>query len=167
MNRLCILVFLLLVCACGETPKASENTFEECLYEQPEAIFSSSVPTVVNHEFIMNGRVGVERIVFESGLQIDIHQSGCDELQQNFFFYLDKSLSATATITQAAEYFYDLGTLDEAYLPLYEWGDLINKHAAAISLEQSYVVYPGFYVTIKQYKKKSNHLLEVVLSQAG
>jgi hypothetical protein len=144
-----------------------EDSFMDCLYERPEPIFSTATPTVVDHEFIMNGRVGIERIVFDTGLQLDIHQSGCDELQQNFFFYIGENVGEEVAISQASDFFYYIGTLDEAYLPLYEWGNLIEKNADAITLDQSYPVYPGFYVTIKQYKKKRNHLLEVVLSQTG
>lgn len=171
MSRLWIGVLLLLWSACNEPDNMERvqqtDDFAECLYERPEPIFSSYLPEVSDHDFDVVSKVGIEKVTFASGLMLDIHQSGCDELQQNFYFDIGERLSPEYAIVQASEYFHFLGGLDEAYLPLYEWGRLINQNAHHIELNRAFEIYPGFWVTIRQYKKKQTVLLEVVLSQVG
>lgn len=171
MSRLWIGVLLLSWCACSEPDKVDNfqkaDAFTACLYERPEPIFSPYSPEVSNHNFDIVSEVGIEKVIFASGLMLDIHQSGCNELQQNFFFDVGERLSPEYAIEQASEYFHFMGGLDEAYLPLYEWGRLIYQNANAIKLDRAFEIYPGYWVTIRQYKKKQTVLLEVMLSQIG
>lgn len=168
MNRLFLLITIILLWGCAEQESASVDDFADCLYEAPTAIFSDQLPAIRQHRFKISSAKGIEHVVFDTGLELDIHQSGCELMQQNFFFKVEDGIQLDdheQCIHQASEYFYFLGTLDEEFLPLYEWGRLIQKYAQRMSLNAPFEVFPGFAVTIKQYKKRNDILLEVVLAQ--
>ncbi|MEM9886495.1 MAG: hypothetical protein AAF849_11440 [Bacteroidota bacterium] len=165
------MIFLVIMglCACAEQGKEEDtDNFTDCLYEAPKPIFSDRLPAVQQHRFKIRSAKGIEQLVFDTGLELAIHQSGCELMQQNFYFKVESGVrleNAEACIIQASEYFYFLGSLDEALLPLYEWGRMIEKHANSMSLDTPFEVYPGFAVTVKQYKKRKAVFLEVILAQ--
>ena len=168
MNRLALFFIIIALWGCSGSEQEAVDRFEDCLYEAPTPIFSDRLPVICQHRFKIASSKGIEQIVFDSGLELDIHQSGCELMQQNFYFKVEEGIRASDAeqwILLAGEYFYFLGALDEEFLPLYEWGRMINKNARSMSLDVPFEVYPGFAVTVKQYKKRGDVLLEVVLTQ--
>jgi len=164
----CCLIVLLY--SCGEVSSAETDRFANCLYEAPTAIFSSNHPSIERHQFKIKAASGIEQIVFDSGLELDLIQKGCETAEQIFRFNIPQTLAIQNEeewIEQAAEYFFFLGTLDKEYLPLYEWGKLMKANAPQMVLDQPYEVYEGFLVTINQSRKGGHIILQIVLEETA
>ncbi|MEL6944656.1 MAG: hypothetical protein AAFO82_18525 [Bacteroidota bacterium] len=167
MKSLLACCLILLIYSCGESPTETDR-FANCLYEAPTAIFSSNHPSIERHQFKIKAASGIEQIVFDSGLKLNLVQKGCETAEQIFQFSIPKALSIKNEqewIEQAAEYFFFLGTLDKQYLPLYEWGKLMQANAQQMTLDQPYEVYDEFLVTVKKSQKGSQTILQVVLEE--
>ncbi|MEM6700999.1 MAG: hypothetical protein AAF599_21535 [Bacteroidota bacterium] len=161
---------IVLVYNCGEVSSPKTDRFANCLYEAPTAIFSTNHPSIERHQFKIKAASGVEQIVFDSGLELDLIQKGCETAEQIFRFNIPQTLSIQNEeewIEQAAEYFFFLGTLDKQYLPLYEWGKLMKANASQMVLSQPYEVYEGFLVTIDQSQNKGRTILQVILEETA
>jgi len=170
MYKVLMGMLIVLLYSCATETSSGEERFSECLYEAPTPIFSGALPSVQQHRFKITAATGIEQITFSSGLELDLFQKGCDVLEQDFHF---KTREAATSLTdaelaeKAGEYFFFLGTLDEAYLPLYEWGRLIKENATELRLNTPFEVYSGFMVTLKSFRKKGFSVLEVRLSQVS
>jgi len=170
MRGLLACCLIVLLYSCVEVSSSETDRFANCLYEAPTAIFSSNHPSIERHQFKITAATGVEQIVFDSGLELNLVQKGCETAEQIFRFNISQALSIQNEqewIEQAAEYFFFLGTLDKQYLPLYEWGKLMKANSQQMTLNQPYEVYEGFVVTVKQSKKGSRTILQVVLEEAA
>ena len=76
-----VLIYLLLGCT-------ANNTSKSCKYKPPTAIFSG-IDSFENHSFDLTGQHSVERIaVPKMNMDIELYQSGCDDIQQEFRFLL-------------------------------------------------------------------------------
>ncbi|MEM8528327.1 MAG: hypothetical protein AAGG68_27035 [Bacteroidota bacterium] len=162
----CCLIVLLNSCGGGNSSEI--DRFANCLYEAPTAIFSNHHPSIERHQFKIKAASGIEQIVFDSGLELDLIQKGCETAEQIFRFNISQTLAIQNEqewIEQAAEYFFFLGTLDKEYLPLYEWGKLMKANAAQMSLGKPHEVYEGFVVTVNQSQKGGRTILQVVLEE--
>ena len=58
----------------------------ECKYGSPEPIFSKENKKVNQHAFGIEGQRAYEEILFENDLNLEIIQSGCDDITQVFQF---------------------------------------------------------------------------------
>ncbi len=88
----------------------------ECLANEPAAIFSPSIAGVKNHHFELKGRESVERLQLpEMALNLEISQSGCSELVQDFRIELDGTIKevqgAAQTLRLVADIFGNLSEL--------------------------------------------------------
>jgi hypothetical protein len=64
------------------------NQPKTCLYKPPVAIFSG-IDSFENHSFELKGQNAVERIsIPKMNMDIELFQSGCDDLEQEFRFIL-------------------------------------------------------------------------------
>jgi len=146
----------------------TESAFADCRYEQPEAIFAKSTPTVVNHDFEQNEEGGVETIRFDDGRDLQIIQSGCNYIRQEFLLRLEGNLTNESQefwIRQAVNLFYNLGKLDAQYATMLFWADAIADIAMDVQLGREYYVRQGISVTIDRVTSERDGLLIVTLEQ--
>lgn len=158
------LSFFLMNCT-ADRPVEQQNYFEDCAYTAPEPIFSKDVTSVEYHTFELQRQIGIEQVVFENGLKVEIVQQGCDAIRQDFRFTLDTQYSNDESefwIQQAGKLFFFMGGLEEQYLPLYEWGNAIVQNAANMQLNRSFEVFDGFSVEVQLQKESVNQLLLIV-----
>lgn len=78
------LALFLVIQACNDSPKQ-----KGCKYGTPVAIFKD-IPGLQGHDFQQTGQDAVERIeVPDLSMTIEVFQSGCNALQQEFRFLLN------------------------------------------------------------------------------
>ncbi|MDC0231177.1 hypothetical protein OAK19_04360 [Aureispira] len=79
-----VLIYQLLGCT-------GNNTSKPCKYTPPTSIFSD-IDSFENHSFDLKGQYSVERItVPKMNMDIELFQSGCDDIQQEFRFLLHEA----------------------------------------------------------------------------
>lgn len=107
-----ILLFLMsLLQSCG-----GNQTDKNCQYNTPVAVFAD-IPTMTNHQFAANGQSSKESVtVTPLAMDIELYQSGCNTLEQEFRFILDgtmpKGMPPTVCAKELASIFYSLSQLD-------------------------------------------------------
>lgn len=162
-----VMMLLLLLSACGE-----DNTdayFENCKYGKPKAIFSSDTPGVESHSFRLKSKEGIEKIIFESGKELTIIQTGCDSIRQNFQFRLPGSYEKDGSLKWVeitVEQFEYLAGLGPEYMVFSSWAQSIAARAQTIRLAESTEIQPGFFVRIDRIISRNHADLLVTLSES-
>jgi len=159
--------------ACGnDNPSSNEHSVSEkeaCKYGAPTPIFSKELEKVTDHFFSVKGQKGVERVQFENGMQLELLQSGCNELLQSYQFALNKDLKGDDQfwIEKAIEQFRYLSTLSEDHLSFSMWAGAIGNGAAFISLGESFEPEPNTFIKIDKIPSNENILLVVTFQGKG
>jgi len=169
MNKIIITLIGTIILAFGcksEKDKKGDN-FSDCKYGAPTAVFASDLPTVATHKFELKSQVGFEEITFNNGLQLQLTQSGCNEIKQEFQFTLPDKPSADTPpywVDQTRAQFNALGELGEKYLTLNFWAQPLEANREAISLGEPFELQPGFSIKIDRIIGSQNTLLLITLS---
>lgn len=125
IQLLVILLGLLLLNSCGES-----NT--DCRYGDPQAIFSDKTVGGTNHSFeVKNGR-STESIDFvDIDFSLELFQSGCEEITQEFRFHLRGDLPKDTPASQCAliiaGIFQALSQQDPNLFQLGGWADAVGQ----------------------------------------
>ena len=98
MKKLTILSFIFLLATvfigCGNesspSKKTSEQNQEKCKYGTPTPIFSDALSKVTDHSFSAEGQKGIEEVSFENGVELELLQSGCNEILQSYQFKINQ-----------------------------------------------------------------------------
>jgi len=169
LRTLIILLVVTTIFACKNdkpsSKKADDYTEEPCKYGAPTPIFSKDLEKVIDQEFSVNGQKGNETVKFENGLELELLQSGCDELLQSYQFILSKDLSGDNKfwIEKAAEQFRYLATLSENHLSFNLWAGAIQNASEAISLGETFEPDANTFIKIDKIPSGENTILVVTL----
>jgi len=163
---------LLLLVQCTDTAdKASDNssnTFSDCKYGSPKAIFSSTTPLVSSHRFELGSHAAVETVSFDADVQLELTQSGCEKPKQEFKFTIpgdSKDLSSADWIEMALNQLDFLGNLHKPLEPLLFWSGALKLKKEEIKLGQPVTLEQGHYVKIDKVSGTENGILIIEMSQ--
>jgi hypothetical protein len=127
------------------------------------------VPGVEAHQFQNKGRESEELIQLEGGIRLEILQSGCEQVRQEFRFYMPErgpDASEMALWVQAASnLYYFLGSLGIQYQVFQEWSAVIEQQAPRFVRGKALEVHPGFWVEIDPVQTDTETMLRVILAQ--
>ena len=159
MRPFYLLFLLIIIFSCG-------TEAEQCKYSTPTAIFSKEISTVVDHNFIADGQSATESAVFENGLQLELEQSGCNDIKQVFQFTIDRPGEGEPNwFLIVAEQFNYLSSLSEQTMSLGMWASVISSNASLFKLGLPIEVEKGFFVKIDKIDSGKNAILIVELSE--
>ena len=103
----------------------------KCKYGKPTAIFSDTMPTVAKHLFQVKDGVGVEMVVFTNKLLLEIEQSGCNDIHQQFSFIMFGNFNDTQNDDiwkrLAVKHFRDLANISPTLFAFNGWADAIES----------------------------------------
>lgn len=129
-------IFLVIVTAC----KSDSNKSGKCKYGKPTAIFADTMQTVAKHFFQIKDDVGIEMVVFKNKLLLEIEQSGCNDIRQQFSFIMFgkfKSDTDDAVWKQLAiKHFRDLSQISPTLLAFNGWADAIESVKDKLKLSE-------------------------------
>ena len=138
---------------------------EKCKYGAPKAIFADSISSLAQHQFEQKGQTGTEHLVFKDGKSLEIIQSGCDQIKQEFQFTLPIGADDANKnwIKEAALQFQNLGSLGEAYLSFNFWAQAIQENQQRIQLGETIELQTGFAMKIDYIKGNDHSLLLITV----
>ena len=139
----------------------------ECAAGLPEPIFSQDLSGIIEHKFNRSGQEGEEVVLFSDDLELTIFQSGCQEIRQEYHFYLNQPIEEGDWFRKAAELFYRLASLEESYFPYNAWGNAIERASGQYALAEIWEAEPGFFIQTDYIDSDSQPVLIVVLAQGG
>lgn len=165
---LLIMIFLL---ACNNTPPStndqSDKAFVDCKYGTPQAIFSTDLTQIKQHSFALTKNTGVEEILFADEKQLEIIQTGCNQISQEFRFkwsgdFRDKE--AAFWLASAINELYYLGRLSEKYMSFSMWAAAIEEKATNLQLGQFILLEGNFKIKIDKIVSSDQGVLILTLT---
>jgi hypothetical protein len=159
-------LFMVFSCANSET--------KTCKSSLPRAIFTNSMPTVKKHYFELKKEktgenVGVEMVAFENKLLLEIEQSGCNDILQQFSFIMFGKFPEQSDDeiwkTLAIRHFRDLAKISPELTAFNGWADAIESVKKDLKLGEVTKVGEGFNVRIDKLLSADKATLVVRFSQ--
>jgi len=129
---LCTLLFF----ACGNEKSAAEK----CKFGEPSAIFDNSNPEIETAIFEKKNGKGIETVQFKNQMGLELTQSGCQELVQDFAFRLpmtNPDADGQFWIEQGAQLMRYLGNLDPNLVQFSEWANVIKQAQSEMKLGEA------------------------------
>ncbi len=131
-----ICVFFILFIAC----QSDSSKTGKCKYGKPTAIFADTMPTIAKHFFQLKDGVGVEMVVFSNKLLLEIEQSGCNDIHQQFSFIMFGTFKETNDDTVwkqlAVKHFRDLANVSPSLFSFNGWADAIESVKDKLKLSE-------------------------------
>ena len=158
-----LIIFLFLVSCGGNTPQKEECT------STPTAMFED-IAAFSEHKFNVTGQNSTESVRADSlYMDIELYQSGCTDLQQEFRFLLHGTIPQNILpqncAMEIANIFYSLSQLDVKLYGLSQWAEAIRDNAGSFKYNEA-VLLQGSGIRakiLKQHQPKST-VLTVVFS---
>jgi hypothetical protein len=149
--------------SCGESGNESK-----CEVGDPVAIFKGDYPSVLNQNFSLTGSNSVETVEFENGIKLELSQSGCEQLTQEFRFTIpgdQSSLDDGMWVDFAIQLFNYMGGIDIAFADFSFWGEAIKQIKPQLNVGVPFELAPGRWIKIDKVKSSDYSILLVTLSQ--
>ncbi len=165
MKYIIYFFILILLGACG---KGSLNPEKKCPMGKPIAIFSDTMAVVSDHKFEANGQEGIETVNFKNGILLELIQSGCDKLTQDFRITQQGNFEMKKDsfwINGAAQSLKLFSTYSPNLMGLNQWAMVINENKDKIKLVEPFYPQMGISITIDKITGKNETTLLLKLQQ--
>jgi hypothetical protein len=127
------LLFILMSCS---------NEIKTCTYGNPTAVFNKNMPFIKNYQYENQAQKASEKLeIPDLNLSLEILQSGCDTVQQEFRLVLNGTLNELKTAAETAELLADIfatiSELDKTKLTQFmDIAKIIGANAALFQFDQ-------------------------------
>jgi len=153
------LIFLLSNCS-------GNKVTADCTVPAPVAIFSNDIPEISAHSFAIKDFVAKEAISFSNGVKLEIFQSGCEKIVQEFLFDVPSDqIESKLHTQQAIRQLKFISSLGPKYMAFDQWAQAIQELEPAFFESDEVEVVPGFVVRLDRIKGKNSSRILVRLSQ--
>lgn len=163
------IVNLFIISSCGGSGGKSPADFSDCPYGAPQAIFPDTLEAVTFQSFKLGEGKAIEEVTFQGGKKLELIQSGCTTIRQEFRFPLDPRGAIPQIdehwIKHAASEMNYLSRLSPAHQSLGAWAEIIAGYAGEIHLRESVEVEPGNSFMIDAIQSREAPMVIVVLSR--
>ncbi len=130
----CLILLLFVAC------KSDSSKSGKCKYGKPTAIFADTMPNVAKHLFQMKKGTGIEMVVFKNKLLLEIEQSGCNDIHQQYSFIMFgkfKPDTDDAVWKQLAiKHFRDLAQVSPSLAAFDAWANAIDAVKDRLKLSE-------------------------------
>lgn len=158
---LCLSVFSLLI-------SCKNDNNGKCKFGDPTAIFSDTMEMIKKHHFEVKERTGIELAAFKNGMMLEVEQSGCNDIHQQFTFILPGDYSKsddTFWKVLTVKNFRMLAASSPKLFPFNGWAEAIEGVLPQMKLSEPFEVDKGFQVRIDKILSDNQAMLVVQLSQ--
>ncbi|RMG85377.1 MAG: hypothetical protein D6714_06065 [Bacteroidetes bacterium] len=158
-----LLFFAWALSGCGDGTEK-----ETCKTGKPVAVFSDALAGIERHDFTVNGNNSVETVTFSNGVRLELSQSGCETLTQEFRFYITgykPTDDPKEWIDLAIAQFDFLGGLDPELAHFSSWAAALRQARDNMHTAVGYELAPGRWVKIDRIVSGPEIILRITLSQ--
>ena len=157
-----LISWMFLITSCSEDTTKKE----ECRFGEPTAIFNQDNPALLSTNFRKEGRTGIETVQFKNKLSLELTQSGCQEIIQDFAFMLpmtNPDADGQFWIKQGEQLMRFLGNTDPSLVQFSEWANMIAQSGEEMKLGQAKEIQTGYFVTIDKITGNAETIIKVTL----
>jgi hypothetical protein len=153
LQILLLSIFSLFFACKNDKNKANDKPFAGCKCGTPTPIFNENVPEhVAGHNFSMTKDAGVEIVKMKNGTTLQIVQTGCSDIKQEFsFVYKNKEMltyNDAQWIQNAVSEFQKIGTFSPNFSPFVLWGNALDQYKNEFKIGEAKELDKGFFMTI-------------------
>lgn len=160
MKRLSLFYIFCFLFSCNNSDS------EKCKYGTPTPVFSKEISSVVEHNFESKTQESIEQATFDTGLQLQLKQSGCNDIRQEFQFTIERPGEGQPNwFLLVADQFIYLSGLSDQTTSLGMWASVISSNASLFKFGLPIEVEKGFFVKIDKIDSGKNAILLVELSE--
>lgn len=160
-NLFCLFIICLIL-SCS-----NNKSSVDCDVPAPEAIFSKNIEQITSHSFSLKDHLAKEIISFDNGVELEIFQSGCEKIVQEFVFEVpNEQIEANQHTQQAIRQLKFISSLDAKYLAFDQWAQAIQELEIEFFKSDAVEVSPGFIVRLDRIKGSKSHKILIRLSQS-
>ena len=126
---------------------------------------------ITKHEFSLAATKSVERVAFDNGSALEIIQSGCAKIKQQFVFNLPGDFTQAGASTavfwtdNAIQQFNTLAKLDPKLNGLAMWSSALNAVKAELKIQEPLELEPHRFISLDRIVSENSALLIVTLSE--
>ena len=161
-----LIIFALFTLHSACKTETSNNT--KCKFGDPVAIFSDTMKMVKKHHFEIKDKTGIEYIALANGMLIEVEQSGCNTINQQFTFEFLGDFSKMDDAfwkTLAIKNFHLMSSFSPKLQPFTAWGDAIESVKDKLKLAEPIEIEKGTHIRIDKVLSADRAMLVVQLSQ--
>ncbi len=162
--KLCVVCFAV----CSLLLSCKNDNSGKCKFGDPTAMFSDTMSMVKKHHFEVKDKTGVELAAFKNGMMLEVEQSGCNDIHQQFTFILPGDFSKSDDAfwkTLTVKNFRLLAASSPKLFPFNGWADAIEGVLPKMKLAEPIEVDKGVQVRIDKILSTNQAMLVVLLSQ--
>lgn len=155
--------FLVVLIACNSKEEG------KCKFGQPTAIFSDTMKVIKKHHFEIKDKTGVEMAAFSNGMMLEVEQSGCNDIHQQFTFILPGDFASTNDDfwkTLAVKNFKLLAESSPQLTAFTGWAQAIESVSDKLKLAEPIEVEKGTRIRIDKILSSNQAMLVVQFSQS-
>jgi hypothetical protein len=131
-------------------------------------MFSPDLKHVSQHLFEKKDGESLESIIFDSGVALEVEQTGCDEIRQEFrFTALGNRQNApdSTWAKEAVRQLVFLSSLGPKQKPLKMWADALEQVRPELKLGEAFTLETGISVRVDKIVSPEQSVILLVLSQ--
>jgi hypothetical protein len=133
----------------------SDKPFANCKCGAPRPVFNEALPEyIAGRSFSITNTSGVENIKFKNGTALQIVQTGCNDIKQEFSFsYNDSKFLAYSDaqwIQNAIDEFLRIGSFSDNFSPFKLWGEAILAYKDTFKIAEDKELQKGFFIKIEK-----------------
>lgn len=154
MYKIKVFVLLLGLLSLFQCKNKNDNKpFANCKCGAPRPIFNEALPEhIAGRNFSITNSSGVEIVRFTNGTTLQIVQTGCNDIKQEFsFVYKDKKMlgyTDAQWIQNAVDEFLKMGSFSENFAPFKLWGEAIIAFKDSFKIGEDKELEKGFFIKI-------------------
>ncbi|MFT5166821.1 MAG: hypothetical protein ACI8P3_002053 [Saprospiraceae bacterium] len=140
----------------------------DCKYGQPVAIFSEELPQITKQSFELIGQKGIETVTFTDGNILELYQSGCNEVRQEYRFFLTGNYKEKADsfwFEQAIARLTFVGQLDDRYAVIGMWVGAIEQLIDKMTIGQFTEAEPDTFIMVDKIEEEESAIIIIVLER--
>lgn len=144
------------------------QTEKKCKLGVPKPIFSRDLQHVTMYDFQRQGQNSMESLLLDTGVSLEIDQSGCDDLVQEYRFTVKGDFSAfpdSLWPKEAVRQLVFLSTFSPKQQPLKLWADAIEEQRLQMRLGEDFELQAGIFVRVDRILSTGESTLLLRLSQ--
>jgi hypothetical protein len=127
---------------------------------------------VAAHQFSLSATKSVERVAFDNGVALEIIQSGCSKISQQFVFGLKGDFKTTKGAENAVfwtdlaiQQFNTLAQTDSKLGGLGMWSQALNAVKADLKIQEPLQLEPHRFISLDRIVSEGGAMLIVTLSE--
>ena len=173
-KNIALLLFFscIVIQACGtkQNPSDFDTDLTHCP-QKPNAFFAPTMQGVTKHAFSLAATKSVERVAFDNGCALEIIQSGCAKIKQQFVFNLQGDFAEADASTAifwtetAIQQFNTLAKLDAKLGGLAMWSGALNAVKTELKIQEPLELEPHRFISLDRIVSEGGALLIVTLSE--